>query len=236
MRRTAQQFREELLAAGNPEKAKHLSRFFKTEKGSYGEGDKFIGVNVPVNRAIARQYLHLSPSELVDMLRDEIHEIRLGALLCMVEQYKQKKTTDSNRQEIFDTYTANTRYINNWDLVDLTAPQIVGSHLLHRKREILYRWSESELLWEQRIAIVATLQFIREHSFDDTIAIAEKLRNHPHDLIQKAVGWMLREMGKRDKTPLKDFLDKYHTSLPRTLLRYAIEKLSPEERAYYMQR
>ncbi len=233
---SAEKLKEELIATGNERKAQELMRFFKTTKGSYGEGDIFIGVTVPVNRAITKKFLHLSPTELVELLHCEIHEVRLSALICMVEQYKSKKTTDSRRQEIVDIYIKNTRYINNWDLVDLSVYNIIGEHLLHRDRELLYHWAESTLLWEQRMAIVATMCFVRHGEYDDTIAIARKLCYHPHDLIQKAVGWLLREVGKRDEKRLTDFLDTHHTTLPRTLLRYAIERLSPMQRKHYMGR
>lgn len=233
---SAEKLKEELIATGNERKAQELMRFFKTSKGSYGEGDIFIGVTVPVNRAITKKFLHLSPTELVELLHCEIHEVRLSALICMVEQYKSKKTTDLRRQEIVDIYIKNTRYINNWDLVDLSVYNIIGEHLLHRDRELLYHWAESTLLWEQRMAIVATMCFVRHGEYDDTIAIARKLCYHPHDLIQKAVGWLLREVGKRDEKRLTDFLDTHHTTLPRTLLRYAIERLSPMQRKHYMGR
>lgn len=234
MSQTLQDFEVELRAAANPDKVKLLSGFFKTHAGSYGAGDIFIGITVPTTRAIARRYLHLSPAELQPMLQSPIHELRLGALLCMVEQYKNKRTTELRRQDIFDAYIANTRYINNWDLVDLSAAYIVGAHLLHGERTLLYRWAESDWLWEQRMSIVSTWWFIRNNQFADTLAIAEVLCNHPHDLIQKAVGWMLREVGKRNPDQLLGFLDKHYKTLPRTLLRYAIEKLSSEQRAYYM--
>lgn len=228
--------RNELLASGNETKAKEMSRFFKTGKGSYGEGDIFIGVTVPVNRAIAKRYTHLSPSQLTELLHSEIHELRLSALLCMVEQYKSRSSNAELRQQIVDTYIANTGYINNWDLVDLTVYNIIGRHLLHRDRQLLYRWSRSTSLWEQRMSIVATMWFIRNGQYDDTIALARVLCHHPHDLIHKAVGWLLREVGKRDEKRLTDFLDTHYTTLPRTLLRYAIERLTPEQRRHYMQR
>ena len=155
---------------------------------------------------------------------------------CRKNKTNTRRTAAELRQSIFDTYTRNTAYINNWDLVDLTAPQIVGEHLMHTDRALLYRFARTGSLWEQRIAIVATLTYIRNNSFDDTLAIADILRNHPHDLIQKAVGWMLREVGKRDKQILIDYLHPRYTTLPRTLLRYAIEKFSPDERKHYMQR
>lgn len=233
---STEKLKAELIAAGSETKARELSRFFKTGQGEYGEGDKFIGVTVPVNRAITRRYLHLRAPQLVDLLRSEIHEVRLSALICMVEQYKSRHTSDSQRQEIVNTYIANTCYINNWDLVDLSVYNIIGAHLLHHDRELLYRWADSELMWEQRMAIVATMWFIRHGEYDDTIRLAERLCHHPHDLMQKAVGWLLREVGKRDMTRLTDFLDKHYTTLPRTLLRYAIEKFPPELRKHYMAR
>lgn len=233
---STENLKAELMAAGSETKARELSRFFKTGKGEYGEGDKFIGVTVPANRAITRRYLHLPASQLVDLLRSEIHEVRLSALIGMVEQYKSRHTSEVQRQEIVDTYIANTRYINNWDLVDLSVYNIIGAHLLHRDRSLLYQWAHSELLWEQRMAIVATMWFIRHGEYDDTLRLAELLCHHPHDLMQKAVGWLLREVGKRDMTRLTDFLDKHYTTLPRTLLRYAIEKFPPELRKHYMAR
>lgn len=236
MTTTSRDFEQELIAKAHPEKIAILSSFFKTAPGEYGEGDRFIGLTVPENRTIARRYIHLTCDELTPMLHSPIHEIRLAALLCMVEKYKNRRTAAELRQSIFDTYTRNTAYINNWDLVDLTAPQIVGEHLMHTDRALLYRFARTGSLWEQRIAIVATLTYIRNNSFDDTLAIADILRNHPHDLIQKAVGWMLREVGKRDKQILIDYLHPRYTTLPRTLLRYAIEKFSPDERKHYLKK
>ena len=233
---STEKLKAELLAAGDEMKARELSRFFKTKKGDYGEGDRFIGITVPTNRAISRRYLHLPASQLVDLLQSEIHEVRLSALICMVEQYKSRHTSESQRQAIVDTYIANTRYINNWDLVDLSVYHIIGAHLHYRDRALLYRWAQSEMLWEQRMAIVATMWFIRHGEYDDTIRLAERLCHHPHDLIQKAVGWLLREVGKRDMNPLIEFLDKHHTTLPRTLLRYAIERFPAELRKHYMAR
>ena len=231
-----EKLRAELLAAGNEKKAHELLRFFKTGKGDYGEGDRFIGVSVPTNRRITLQYLHLPTAQFAWLLHSEIHELRLSALIGMVEQYKSRYTSEQQRQEIVDTYIANTRYINNWDLVDLSVYHIIGAHLHHRDRSLLYRWADSTLLWEQRMAIVATMWFIRHGEYDDTIQLAEKLCHHPHDLMQKAVGWLLREVGKRDMKRLTDFLDKHHTTLPRTLLRYAIEKFPTELRKHYMTR
>lgn len=236
MTTTSHDFEQELIAKAHPEKIAILSSFFKTAPGEYGEGDRFIGLTVPENRAISRRYTHLSCEELTALLHNPVHEIRLAALLCMVEKYKSRRTNDAQRQTIFDTYTQNTAYINNWDLVDLSAPQIVGEHLLHTDRSLLYHFAHNGSLWEQRIAIVATYTYIRHNDFNDTLAIADILRHHKHDLIQKAVGWMLREVGKRDKQVLIGYLNDRYTTHPRTLLRYAIEKFTPDERAYYMQR
>ena len=233
---SSQKLKSELLAAGSEKKANVLMRFFKTRKGEYGEGDRFIGVTVPVIRAITRRYLQLTTSQLVELLKCDIHEVRLSALICMVEQYKSLNTTDSHKQEIVDTYIANTAYINNWDLVDLSVYHIIGAHLFNRNRMLLYHWADSTLLWEQRMAIVATIYFVRKGEYDDTIALAEKLCHHPHDLMQKAVGWLLREVGKRDMKRLIDFLDKHYTTLPRTLLRYAIEKFPTDLRLHYMRK
>lgn len=217
------------------EKAIVLPRFFKTGKGEYGEGDKFLGVTVPNIRLVAKQYSH-APLEVVSRLLDsEWHECRMCALLILVMKYK--KATDEEKQAIFDLYLSRTERINNWDLVDLSAPNIVGEHLYSSTdRTILYRLAESPLLWERRIAMVSTLCFIRKGDFGDTFALADKLVNSTHDLMQKAVGWMLREMGKRDISLLRIFLDKHAATMPRTMLRYAIEKMDSAERREWMGR
>ncbi len=231
---TAQEIEKAIRAFADPEKAKILSGFFKTGKGQYGEGDIFIGVPVPVIRSIAKQYLDTPLDELETLLHSPIHEIRLASLLCMIEQFN----TGNNpfREKIYHCYLANTAYINNWDLVDLSAPQIVGEYLELLDHAPLYRLANSSYLWEQRIAIVATLRWIRKGKFDDTLRIADLLLLHNHDLIRKAVGWMLREVGKRDKKLLCQFLNTRHKHMPRTMLHYAIERFSPEERERYMQR
>ena len=217
------------------EKAIVLPRFFKTGKGEYGEGDKFLGVTVPNIRLVAKQYSH-APLEVVSRLLDsEWHECRMCALLILVMKYK--KATDEEKQAIFDLYLSRTERINNWDLVDLSAPNIVGEHLYSSTdRTILYRLAESPLLWERRIAMVSTLCFIRKGDFGDTFALADKLVASRHDLMQKAVGWMLREMGKRDIFLLRIFLDKHAATMPRTMLRYAIEKMDSAERHDWMGR
>lgn len=231
---TAQEIEKSIQAAADPEKKKTLSSFFKTGKGEYGENDIFIGVPVPTLRTIAKQYLDTPLAEIVQLLHSPIHEFRLAALLCMVELFK--RGDENQRAILYDTYLANTAYINNWDLVDLSATQIVGGYLEHRDHAPLYRLAQSPLLWEQRIAIVATWQWIRRGKIDDTLALADLLLNHEHDLIRKATGWMLREVGKKDKARLCQFLDTRHRQMPRTMLRYAIERFTPEERKHYMQK
>ena len=217
------------------EKAIVLPRFFKTGKGEYGEGDKFLGVIVPNIRLVAKQYSH-APLEVVSRLLDsEWHECRMCALLILVMKYK--KVAEQEKQAIFDLYLSRTERINNWDLVDLSAPNIVGEHLYSSTdRTILYRLAESSLLWNRRIAMVSTLCFIRKGDFGDTFALADKLVTSRHDLMQKAVGWMLREMGKRDISLLRIFLDKHAATMPRTMLRYAIEKMDSAERCEWMVR
>ena len=217
------------------EKAIVLPRFFKTGEGEYGEGDKFLGITVPHIRLVAKQYGH-APLEVVNRLLDsEWHECRMCALLILVMQYK--KATEEDKQAIFNLYLSRTERINNWDLVDLSAPGIVGEHLYPcTDRSILFRLAESPLLWDRRIAMVSTLTFIRRGDFNDTFALADKLVTSRHDLMQKAVGWMLREMGKRDIALLRIFLDKHAATMPRTMLRYAIEKMDSAERHDWMGR
>lgn len=217
----------------NAEKAIVLPRFFKTGKGEYGEGDRFLGVTVPNIRLVAKQYSN-APLEVASRLLDsEWHECRMCALLILVIQYK--KATKELKQKIFDLYLSRTERINNWDLVDLSAPNIVGEHLyLCNDRTILYQLADSPLLWERRIAMVSTLTFIRRGEFNDTFSLADKLVDSRHDLMQKAVGWMLREMGKRDIALLRIFLNKHASTMPRTMLRYAIEKMEATERTEWM--
>lgn len=230
------QWKNELAAVADEKKIKILSSFFKTGKGEYGEGDVFIGIKVPDNRAVAKKFFD-APYDVIElMLRSEIHEHRLSALLALAERYRKTKD-DESRREILDFYLSHTDRINNWDLVDLSAPQIVGEHQLrHPDPELLDRLSMSGHIWTQRIAIVATYTLIKHRQLDDTYRLAERYLSHPHPLIHKATGWMLRETGKRDEERLRRFLDRYATTMPRTALRYAIERLSPELRAHYMGR
>ena len=231
---TAENVKQQLSVFGNPEKAEHSKYFFKTGKGQYGEGDKFIGTTVPESRSVAKANKDLSFDELKKLLTDENHECRFCALIILAEQFK--KADDARRKEIFDFYLANTHGINNWDLVDVSAYNIMGEWLLDKDRSVLYQLSESENLWEQRISIVSTLAFIRKNDLKDTLKLSEKFLSHHHDLMHKACGWMLREAGKRNEKTLTDFLDKHYRKMPRTMLRYAIERLSPEQREIYMQK
>jgi 3-methyladenine DNA glycosylase AlkD len=220
-----------LRAYSDEEKKEILPRFFKTGKGQYGEGDRFMGVTVPNTRKVAKSAAGLS-SDVVEMLLESPwHESRLCALLILIEKYRKDPET------IVTFYLNHTRWVNNWDLVDLSAPYILGDYLVKLEdRSILYELAQSQLMWEQRIAVVSTLMLIRKGQFEDTMRLAQKLLSARHDLMQKAVGWMLREVGKRDKGLLQSFLEKHKSQMPRTMLRYAIEKFSPEERAYYMKR
>lgn len=224
----------QLLTLGSPEKAAMQQRFFKCGVGEYAEGDRFVGVTVPELRMVAKMLRSVEIAEIWELLQDEFHECRMVALFVLVERYK--RSDEALREAIYKGCLERTRYINNWDLVDVNCPKIIGEHLLGRSREQLYAFAKSSDLWEQRIAIVSTLQLIRNNDFADTLAISEILLHHPHDLIQKAVGWMLREVGKREINLLYDFLDRHHKTMPRTMLRYSIEKLSPLERAHYMAR
>ena len=218
----------------NSQKAKILSRFFKTGKGEYGEGDIFLGITVPQTRAIAKKYTHLNLKDLEKLLSSKIHEYRLIALLILIENYK--KASIENKNLIFNFYIKNTKFINNWDLVDLSAPHIVGNFLLDKDKSILYNLAKSSNLWEKRMAIISTFAFIRLYKFKHTLKISEVLMKDNHDLIHKAVGWMLREVGKRNKEVEERFLNQYYKKMPRTMLRYAIEKFDNNKRKKYLER
>ncbi|MCY2995526.1 MAG: DNA alkylation repair protein [Planctomycetota bacterium] len=226
---TAQQ---RLRSLGCPKQAAILARFFKTGPGQYGEGDRFVGVKVPVTRKVAGEFKSLSLTEVACLLHSEIHEERLLALVILVGQFE--KGDDSARKRIYDLHLANTKHINNWDLVDLSAPQIVGGYLENRSRKPLDRLAKSASIWERRISIVATHWFIRHGDFADTLRIAEKLLTDKEDLIHKAAGWMLREVGKRDAAVLEEFLSEHCRVMPRTMLRYAIERFPDEKRQAYL--
>lgn len=218
----------------DPVKREYLPRFFKTGKGEYGEGDKFLGVVVPNTRLVAKRHKDVPFDVAAGLLQSPWHECRLCALLMLVERFK--KSDEKERKRIYDFYLSQTARVNNWDLVDLSAPYIVGEYLKDHSLEDLYRLANSTLLWEQRIAVVATYTLIKNNDFIDILALAERLLHHPHDLMQKAVGWMLREMGKRDKDLLVQFLEKHGRVMPRTMLRYAIEKFPEEERQEFLKR
>lgn len=220
--------RSELAAAADLRRAASAVWFFKTGKGQYGEGDCFIGVPVPALRKIALRYIHLSFANIKRLLASKIHEHRAAALEILVARYKSAAV--AGRQAIFDFYLANTAGINNWDLVDLSARDIVGGHLLKRDKKILYRLARSKSLWERRIAIIATLKFLKAGRTTETFRLAKLLLADPHDLIHKAVGWALREAGKISPGELREFLEANYEAFPRTALRYAIERFSPAER------
>lgn len=230
---TAQNIITDLQALGNPEKADHLSRFFKTGKGEYGEGDLFIGVTVPEQRGIAKKYRSAGFPVLRELIASPYHEVRLTALLILVSQFEKNKN-EGFRKSCVDFYLSQTRYINNWDLVDLSCYKLLGVWLTDKDRSLLYTLSESVNLWDQRISIVTCMHFVRKGDFKDCLALSERLLNHPHDLIHKAVGWLLRETGKKDRQVLTDFLQTRYRQMPRTMLRYAIEHYPEEERKKYL--
>lgn len=233
-----QGIKRELELSGDSGRAKILSSFFKTGKGQYGEGDVFLGITVPEQRRIAKKYTLLTLKQIKELLQSKIHEHRLTALLILVEQYKLAFKMKKAKQQkvIVDFYLQHTDSVNNWDLVDLTADKILGQYLLDKKkeRELLLKLANSSILWEKRIAIVATFAFIRNHEYTVTFRIAERLLQDKHDLIHKAVGWMLREVGKRNQNVEEKFLRKYAAVMPRTMLRYALEKFSKQKRNQYM--
>ena len=220
--------KREFARAANPKRARGLAWFFKTGKGEYGEGDKFIGLTVPVQRAIAKKFRHLKLGDVEKLLNSGVHEHRSTGLMILVAQYE--AGDDGTKQKIFDFYMKHSRRINNWDLVDGSAPYIVGRHLLTRSRRVLYRLAKSPNLWERRIAMVATAAFIRTGDLKETFGIAALLLSGKHDLIHKAIGWMLREAGKQSRPQMIAFLKRNYSQMPRTALRYAIEHLSTARR------
>ena len=229
----------EIIARQDAEQAVNLSRFFKTGKGQYGEGDKFLGVKVPTTRDVVKQcWQETSFEDLETCICSEYHEIRLAALLTLVQIFKHAKKDKTLQQQCIDFYLTHTEFINNWDLVDLSCYELLGTWLLDKDRTLLYDFArDGKTIWEQRIGMVSTMQFIRHGQVDDTYAIADIFLTKPqplHDLLQKAVGWLLREAGKRDEQRLKDWLSTRHATMPRTMLRYAIEKFKEEERRRYM--
>lgn len=228
MRLTRCQLERELVAAGNPKRAANLSWFFKTGKGQYGDGDRFLGIPVPALRKIALRYCELPLSDIARLLASPIHEHRFAALGILVMQYEQ--SNHAGRERVFRFYLRHAKRVNNWDLVDTSAPYIVGEHLKARSRGELHRLAKSSNLWERRISIVSTFAFIRNGEIRDTFRIAEKLILDKHDLIQKAVGWALREAGKTSRPALLDFLEKHYATISRTSLRYSIERFPAAQR------
>lgn len=236
MNNTAEEVKKELDDLADSKKERDLSRFFKTGPGQYGEGDKFIGIVVPIQRKIAKKYQNLPICEVVKLLYSPIHELRLTALFILITHFK--RAQEQEQKEIFNLYLKNTKYINNWDLVDLSAPNIIGEYLLKfpENKEILYRLVNSTDLWERRIAVLATLSLIKRNEFNDALRICEYLLSDKHDLIHKATGWMLREIGKRDKEEEVKFLNKHYKVMPRVMLRYSIEKFTNDEKMLYLKK
>ena len=233
------QLYDSILSQKDPSQVEGLSRFFKTGKGQYGEGDRFLGIKVPVTREVVKEcWQSVSFDDLETCIRSEYHEVRLAALLALVQIFKHAKKDPALQQQCVDFYLAHTAYINNWDLVDLSCYELLGVWLLDKDRTLLYDLARNgKTIWEQRIGMVSTMQFLRHGQLDDTYAIAEIFLEKPkplHDLLQKAVGWLLREAGKRDAQRLKDWLQSRSQAMPRTMLRYAIEKFTEEERKAYL--
>lgn len=226
---------KDLGRLADPRKAKVLAGFFKCGKGEYGEGDKFLGIVVPEQRKIVRKYCaQITLPEIEKLVASQFHEHRLVGLLMLVEKFAQAEEKEKKR--IFSFYLKKAKRVNNWDLVDLTAPKIVGAYLLDKERKVLYQLAKSKNMWETRIAILATFAFIREKQFEDVFKISEILLEDHEDLIHKAVGWMLREVGKRDQKTEEMFLQKHYSEMPRTMLRYAIEKFEEKKRQTYLKR
>lgn len=229
---SAKELKSILKKLENPEQAQIYLRFFKTGKGEYGEGDKFLGIKVPVLRQISKKFKDLLLIGIQELLDSQIHEERMIGLFILVEQFR--KADEDQKKAIYSQYLKNTNNINNWDLVDLSADRIVGAYLFERDKQVLFKLAKSKNLWERRIAVLSTFHFIKNKSFDTTLKISEMLLRDKHDLIHKAVGWMLREIGKRHLPEEEKFLKKYYKTMPRTMLRYAIEKFPEQKRQAYL--
>lgn len=218
----------------DPNKGTFLQRFFKTGPGEYAEGDKFIGITVPQQRQVAKAFWKETElDDIAALLKSPVHEYRLTALFILVLKFEKTKSEEV-KKEIFRFYIHHLDYVNNWDLVDSSAGKIAGAYLFERDRKLLYKLAKEDHLWKQRVAVIATQYFIRHNDFKDTLALAEVLLSHPHDLIHKAVGWMLREIGNKDEKILTEFLERHYKKMPRTMLRYAIEKFNPEKRLAFL--
>jgi len=225
---------KEIISNRNKDKSTILTRFFKTGKGQYGEGDLFLGIVVPVSRKIAQKYGDVELSTITGLIKNKYHEVRLVSLLILVHKYKKSKS-EIEKKNIYNFYLKNTQYINNWDLVDLSAHYTIGNYLLNKDKKVLLKLAKSKNIWERRIAIISTFAFIYKGESEWTLNIVKMLMNDKHDLIQKACGWMLREVGKRvSENKLTLFLDKYSSQMPRTMLRYSIERLPEKKRLYYL--
>ena len=224
---------EEIRELADEEIAKHSLRFFKTDKGEYGYGDIFLGVRAPKIRLIAKKHIDISLADMKILIKSKYHEERFLGLIILVNKYSKTKDNET-RNQLYNIYVSSFKYINNWDLVDVTCAHVIGKHLMDKDRSILYTWAKSEDLWTKRIAIVSTHCFIRKNDLQDTFKIAKILLNDEHDLIHKAVGWMLREAGKRDLEKEEIFLKKYYNIMPRTMLRYAIERFPEPKRQKYL--
>ncbi len=241
MKSMLKNLKQDLEKEAEPDKKQDLQRFFKTGPGQYGEGDIFLGVMVPQTRKIAKKYTDMPIPQVETLLNSKIHEERLAAILILVQKYLTSSSSgddNAKQEEVVSTYLANSKKINNWDLVDLSAHKILGNHMLHNKkrRKILYSFARSKNLWERRISIISTMAFIKNNDFDDVLRISKILLNDKHDLIHKAVGWMLREIGKKDIKAEEKFLKEHHTKMPRTMLRYAIEKFPERKRLSYLKK
>ncbi len=232
MSNLSDQILRELLEMGDSERASHSQRFFKTGKGEYGEGDIFLGIRVPRLRAMAKKYKQATLQDALELLHSKYHETRLTALFLLVNLYN--RATSADKLQIYKHYLDNVAYINNWDLVDSSALQIVGHNLFDKDRSHLEVLARSDDLWERRIAIIATYYFIRQYDFQDTLKLSEMLLHDDEDLIHKAVGWMLREVGNRSQPTEESFLQKHYKNMPRTMLRYAIEKFPEVKRQAYL--
>ena len=227
------ELRSKIKTLADKKVAETMQWFFKTGRGDYGEGDVFIGLKVPVQRKLAREFRDLSLTEIKELLTSTVHEERLISLFILIDKYR--KADERGKEEIFNFYLKNRKGINNWDLVDISAPKIIGKHLREKDKSILFKFALSKNLWERRIAILSTQEFIKNDDFAPTLQLAEMLISDEHDLIHKAVGWMLREIGKRDRATEEKFLKIHYKNMPRTMLRYAIEKFSETKRKKYLQ-
>lgn len=229
----AQDVRNRLLELANADKAKHMLRYFKTGPGEYGEGDTFLGISTPNMRSVVKQFRGLELSEAELLIADKTHEMRMVGLLILVDKFKKAKKSESERKAIIDCYLANLAGVNNWDLVDLSCG-IVGEWVLDKDRQLLYDLASSSNMWSQRVAMVSTLVLVRSGEFADALALAELLLSCRHDLMHKAVGWVLREVGKKDVSTLEAFLRRFGKKMPRTTLRYAIERFENERRLAWL--